>query len=238
MAIKANLSDQVEVVVGPIGRGLARAGVTPNGLTTLGIVLTGVAAWLVVVERPVAAGFVLIFGGLSDTFDGAVARARGTASPFGGFYDSVSDRISDGIILAALAWAVRDDALTFGLVCVALVSALTTSYVRAKAESVGADCSVGVMERAERAILVIAALILGFLLEPILWVLAVGGLLTVVQRILHVRGQLVDRPPLFAGGRPTHHEPHRELVAEDLVGPYLEESEGAPRPVTDGGRDA
>ncbi|HEX9888865.1 MAG TPA: CDP-alcohol phosphatidyltransferase family protein [Nitriliruptorales bacterium] len=203
MAIKANFSDLVEVVVGPIGRGLARIGFTPNLLTSMGIILTGLAAWLVVVERPMLAGVVLIFGGLSDTFDGAVARARGTSSPFGGFYDSVSDRVSDGIILAALAWSVRDEPLLFGLVCTALVTALTTSYVRAKAESVGADCSVGLLERAERAMLVIAALILSFLLEPILWVLAVGGSFTVGQRVLHVRRQLLDRPEVFAGGRPA-----------------------------------
>lgn len=214
MALKANFSEAVEVVVGPIGRGLARLGLTPNMLTSMGIVLTGLAAASVVSGRMVTAGLLLLLGGLADTFDGAVARARGTSSPFGGFYDSVSDRISDGIILAALMWVSRDDGLLFAVTAVALVTALGTSYVRAKAESIGADCSIGLVERAERAILVLAALFLEFLFVPVLWVLAAGGLVTMLQRILHVRAQLVTRPGVFAGGRPVHHRDDEEGAAD------------------------
>lgn len=193
MAIKSRFSDYVEVVLGPIGRGLARTGVTPNWLTTFGMVLTGLATWAVVAGRPVLGGWILVAGGLMDTFDGAVARAQGSSTPFGGFYDSISDRISDGVILAGVAWWVRDEPRLFAAAVVALVAAQVTSYVRARAESIDLSCSIGILERAERAILLMAALVFHrWLLEPILWLLAVGAVVTVVQRVHHVWCQ-IDR---------------------------------------------
>ena len=193
MGLKSSFPKYIDAIVQPIGRGLAAVGATPNVLTTLGMVLTGAAATLLVFDNPVGAAWVLWVGGLMDTFDGAVARATNRATPFGGFYDSVSDRISDGIILAAIAWWLRDDPLLFALAAVALVSAEVTSYVRAKAEAIDLSCSIGILERAERAILLMFALVLHrFLLEPILWILAVGGVVTVVQRIHHVWCQ-IDR---------------------------------------------
>jgi phosphatidylglycerophosphate synthase len=193
VAVRSRFPDYVEAVTSPIGRGIARTGVTPNWLTTFGLALTGVAAWFVANGRPVTGGWVLVAGGLMDTFDGATARAAGRSTPFGGFYDSVSDRISDGVILAAVAWWVTDQPRVFALAVTALVAAEVTSYVRAKAESIDLACSVGILERAERAALLMLALILHrWLLEPVLWVLAVGGTVTVVQRIHHVWCQ-IDR---------------------------------------------
>jgi hypothetical protein len=128
-----------------------------------------------------------------DLFDGAVARAANRSTPFGGFYDSVSDRISDGVILAAVAWWVADQPRLFVLAATALVGAEVTSYVRAKAESIDLVCSVGILERAERAVLLVVALLFHrWLLEPVLWVLAVGSVVTVIQRIHHVWCQ-IDR---------------------------------------------
>jgi CDP-diacylglycerol--glycerol-3-phosphate 3-phosphatidyltransferase len=193
VALRSNFSDGINRVVGPIGDGIARTGVTPNTLTTLGLVLTAVAAFLVATGRPVEAGWVLVFGGLMDTFDGAVARARNASTPFGGFYDSVTDRLADGIILGGVAWWLAGDAVPFGLTIVALVAAEVTSYVRAKAEAIDLTCSIGVLERAERAILLMVGLVFHrFVLEPVLWILAVGGVVTVVQRIHHVWCQ-IDR---------------------------------------------
>lgn len=199
MALRSNFPDYIEAIVAPIGRGIARTGVSPNQLTTLGIVLTATAAGLVVVDRPVLGGWVLVAGGLMDTFDGAVARATHASTPFGSFYDSISDRLSDGIILAGIAWSVSDDPRLFVLAAVALVAAQVTSYVRAKAEAIDLSCSIGILERAERAILLMAGLvfssfsILGVgMLEIVLWLLAVGGVVTIVQRIHHVWCQ-IDR---------------------------------------------
>lgn len=193
MALRSRFPTYVDAVTTPIGRGLARTPLTPNWLTTFGIVLTFAATIAVALGRPVLGGAILIAGGLMDTFDGALARATGRSTPFGGFYDSVSDRISDGLILGGVAFWLRDEPRLFVLAVVALVAAEVTSYVRAKAEAIDLDCSVGILERAERAILLIVMLLFHrWLLEPVLWLLAVGGTVTVIQRIHHVWCQ-IDR---------------------------------------------
>jgi len=193
VAIRSHYPKYVEAVTSPLGRALGRTGVTPNVLTTLGLLLTAVATGFVGSGALVVGGWLLLVGGLMDTFDGAVARATGRSTPFGSFYDSVSDRVSDAVILAGLAWYLRDEPRLFALTMAALVAASVTSYVRAKAEAIDLECSVGIMERAERAILLMTGLILHrWLLEPVLWALAVGGSVTVVQRIHHVWCQ-IDR---------------------------------------------
>ncbi|TVR25807.1 MAG: CDP-alcohol phosphatidyltransferase family protein [Nitriliruptor sp.] len=193
MALRSRFPAAVDAVTAPLGRGLGRTGVSPNTLTTLGLLLTASAAVLVAVQRFHLAAAVLIVGGMMDVLDGSVARATERSTPFGGFYDSVSDRISDGLILGGIAWAVRDQPRLLALALAALVAAFLTSYVRAKAESIDLDCSVGVLERAERAMLIIVGLLLHpWLFEPVLWLLAVGGTVTVVQRIHHVWCQ-IDR---------------------------------------------
>ena len=193
MALRSRFPALVESVTAPLGRGLGRTGVNPNTLTTLGLVFTAAATVLVALGRFHLAGLVLMLGGAMDMLDGSVARATERSTPFGGFYDSVSDRISDGLILAGIAWAVSDQPRLLVLALTALVAAELTSYVRAKAESIDLECSVGVLERGERAMLIIAGLLFHpWLFEPVLWVLAVGGTVTVIQRIHHVWCQ-IDR---------------------------------------------
>lgn len=196
MALRSKFPRYVDAVTAPIGRGLALTRVPPNVVTTLGLLFTAAATAVVATGRPVVGGWILVAGGLMDIFDGAIARASGRATPFGGFYDSVSDRISDGLILGGLAWWLRDEPRLFLLVVVALVAAEVTSYVRAKAEAIDLECSVGILERAERAVLLILGLILyRWLLEPVLWLLAVGGVVTVIQRVHHVWCQIARDLP-------------------------------------------
>jgi len=190
MSIRAHFPRTIARVVEPFGRGLARLGVSPNVLTTLGLALTAAAALSVASGRPMLAGGLLLLGGAMDTFDGAVARASGRSTPFGGFYDSVSDRISDGLILAGIAWYVIDRPRLLLVTLAALVAAQVTSYVRARAESIDLECEVGILERAERALLLIVGLLVAPLFEPVLWVLAIGGIITVVQRVHHVWCQI------------------------------------------------
>jgi CDP-diacylglycerol---glycerol-3-phosphate 3-phosphatidyltransferase len=193
VALRSQFPQYVEAVTRPVGRGLGRTGITPNVLTTLGLLLTALATYLVGSGALVLGAWVLVLGGLMDTFDGAVARATNRSTPFGSFYDSVSDRISDGVILGGLAWFLRDQPRLFVLAVVALVAAEVTSYVRAKAEAIDLECSVGILERAERAILLMIGLLFHrWLLEPVLWLLAIGGSVTVVQRVHHVWCQ-IDR---------------------------------------------
>jgi CDP-diacylglycerol---glycerol-3-phosphate 3-phosphatidyltransferase len=193
VTIRSKFPDDVESVVRPVGRLVARTGLSANALTTFGLLLTAAATWAVANGHPeIAAGF-LIGGGLMDILDGSVARANHRATPFGGFYDSVTDRVSDGLILGGVAWWISDQPRLFMLTIVALVAAEVTSYVRARAEAIDLTCSIGILERAERAVLLMLALLLHqWLLEPVLWVLAVGSTVTVVQRVHHVWCQ-IDR---------------------------------------------
>jgi CDP-diacylglycerol---glycerol-3-phosphate 3-phosphatidyltransferase len=193
VAIRSQFPRAVATVTMPVGRAVARTGVSPNVLTTAGLVLTAAAALVLTRGRFAAAGLLLLVGGAMDTLDGAVARATGRSTPYGSFYDSVVDRIADGLILGAIAWTLRDEPRSLLLAVIALVAAEVTSYVRAKAEAIDLDCSVGILERAERALLLILALLWHrWLLEPVLWVLAVGGSVTVLQRVHHVWCQ-IDR---------------------------------------------
>lgn len=192
MALRARFPDLVASVVGPLGRGLARLGVRPNTLTTVGLLLTVCSAFIIGSGRPLLGALVLFIGGSMDALDGTVARATGSSTPFGAFYDSVSDRISDGVVLAGVAWWVADRPRLLLLTLASLVLAEVTSYVRARAESIDLTCEVGVIERAERGILMLIGLLFAPLLEPVLWLLAFGGAITVAQRMHHVWCQ-IDR---------------------------------------------
>jgi CDP-diacylglycerol---glycerol-3-phosphate 3-phosphatidyltransferase len=191
VTIRSKFPEGVESVVRPVGRLVARTGVSANALTTSGLLLTVAATWSVANDHPVLAAGFLAAGGLMDLLDGAVARAAHRATPFGGFYDSVTDRVSDGMILGGVAWWISDEPRLFMLTIVALVAAQVTSYVRARAEAIDLTCTIGILERAERAVLLIVALLLHqWLLEPVLWILAVGSTVTVVQRVHHVWCQI------------------------------------------------
>ena len=192
MGLRQQFPRAVARLTEPLGRGLARVGLTPNTLTTLGLILTASAALLIAQGRYGAGAAVLLLGGAMDVFDGAVARASGRSTPYGGFYDSVTDRIADGLVLIGLAWSLVDRPRLLLLVLVGLVAAQVTSYVRARAESIDLECSVGLMERTERGVVVLVGLLGGPLLEPALWVLAGAGVVTVLQRIHHVWCQ-IDR---------------------------------------------
>lgn len=184
MALNAYARTVVDRVVVPVARALVRLGATPNWITFFGLLLSLVGVTVVLTGRPFAGAAVMALGAVLDAFDGAVARLRGTSGPFGAFYDSVTDRVSDAAVFGAAIWLVREDPLLFAVGVVAMAAAQLTSYIRAKAEALGWEATVGVIERAERVIILIAAIGLGFL--PLaLWLLAIGGLVTVAQR-LHV----------------------------------------------------
>jgi CDP-diacylglycerol--glycerol-3-phosphate 3-phosphatidyltransferase len=122
--------------------------------------------------------------------DGAVARATGTASRFGAFLDSVIDRYDEALMFIALVvvFSVRQDHGLVTASTAALIGSLLVSYARARAEGLGLDCEIGLLQRPERVLLLTAGLLAApILLAPVIWVLAVVTNITVVQRILHVR---------------------------------------------------
>lgn len=191
MVLNAYARPTTDRVVIPMARGLVRMGATPNVLTTFGLLATFVGAGIVVSGHHLAGALVLAFATATDALDGAVARLSGSVTGWGAFYDSVCDRVSDVVLFGAAIWLVRTDPLMFVVALVALAGALLTSYIRAKAESLDYDATVGLMERPERVMILIAGMGLGFLL-PALWVLAVGGIVTVGQRLHAVMDQAAE----------------------------------------------
>jgi len=185
----------------PLGRALARAGITPNMVTFVGFAVVAVACWFIGTGQHLTAGLILTVGGFLDAVDGAVARGSGKATSFGAFFDSTLDRLSDASMLGAVVWffvsspegsAIPDwsspwgtSALAALLAGVALVSGFMTSYIRARAEGLGYECQVGIAERTERVVIVAAGLILG-LLFPAVLILAVLSTFTAGQRFVHV----------------------------------------------------
>lgn len=184
-------------LMNPVGRGLARWGFGPNVITVLGVLIQGVVAYLIIDGRLVAAGLVAIAAAFADAIDGAVAKAAGMTSKFGALLDSTADRVSDGLFFLPVAWLYGvspdpeqlNDRWVAALALVALITSYLVSYIKARAEGLGYDCNVGIMERAERLILVIVALIFYDVLPVVLAVLTALSLITVVQRLVHVRRQ-------------------------------------------------
>lgn len=185
-----------DVVMRPIGRSLARSGLSPNSITALGLVLQAVVAFEILGGHLVVAGLVAIAAAVADTVDGAVAKARGRPSRFGALLDSTADRLSDALFFVPVAWlygiapdlAARDRRWVAAVALVALVASFLVSYVKARAEGLGYDCNVGIAERAERLILMILGLLLN-LVPPVLVILAAAAIITVVQRLLYVWSQ-------------------------------------------------
>ena len=183
----------------PVGRALARTPLSPNAITLLGVALQGVVTWQILTGHLLVAGLLGIVSGFSDAFDGAVAKAKGLTSKFGALLDSTTDRLSDGMIFGALAWlyGVSPDIHTHDRPWVAalalgtLVVSFLVSYVKSRAESLGFECNVGLVERGERLVIINAGLILDFVPAALI-VLFAASIVTFLQRLFHVRGQSVS----------------------------------------------
>lgn len=181
---------------------LVRLGVSPNAVTLSGLAIAAASAVLVGAGSLAAGGAVLLASGLLDLFDGALARATGRASSFGALLDSVVDRVSESAVLLGLLvyYLQRPNEIdaTIGavLVFVVVVASVLVSYVRARAEGLGIDCNIGVLTRPERVGVLVVGLVAGQWWLPAtsaaLAVIALLASVTVVQRVLHVRGELAE----------------------------------------------
>jgi len=180
--------EQVARVSDPIARTLLGVRVRPNQLTVLGLSCSVVSAAAFAGGRGRLGGFLLILAGALDILDGALARVSGQGSPFGAFLDSVLDRYSDLLVLSGIVLLfMRVGGVTeVAAALAAVIGTVMVSYTRARAESVGVECRVGLMERGERLLVLIVGALLD-LLVPAVWVVAVGANLTAVHRILHTR---------------------------------------------------
>jgi CDP-diacylglycerol--glycerol-3-phosphate 3-phosphatidyltransferase len=181
--------------------GLTRTRITPNALTATGVLLCGIASLLVLFQDRNeilfywVAATVFVLGSLLDILDGALARAGGKTTPFGAFLDSTTDRISEGFMLTAIAYvlATQDHPVFVAVAMTAMAGSILVSYTRARAETLGLRGDVGIGSRAERVVVITAGLVLApwGVLPWALVVLACTTWITVGQRVLHVRKQLL-----------------------------------------------
>jgi len=195
-------------LVKPVAMGLGRLGFGPNSLTVTGFLVAATACWLIGQGRLVAGGLTLFASGAFDLFDGALAKGAGRVSKAGAFLDSTLDRLSDGLLFGAIAWYFIDTLpqgvprrfvqdydlfglsvpvvrLGFGLAIAALVLGYLVSYIKARAQSLGFSCDVGLAERGERILIPILGLVFGGLV-PALMLLVLLSAITALQRFVWV----------------------------------------------------
>jgi CDP-diacylglycerol--glycerol-3-phosphate 3-phosphatidyltransferase len=189
-------------------RPLAQTGVTPNTLTLLGLMLSILTAAVISQGWLLAGGLLMLFAGIFDMFDGAIARIRNAATTFGAFIDSTLDRYSESIILFGLLfyvlrrpdlgdrlWPFHFEQLwIITLIYIAAVGSLLVSYTKARAEGLGLECRTGLLARPERVVI----LALGLLTGTTIWalmLLAFFSNVTAVERILHIWRITLHSPP-------------------------------------------
>src|SRR5579864_9049775 len=193
------IQQRVRQFVTSIMRPLARLGITPNALTLLGLLLSCITAVVIAQGLLFIGGLLVLFAGIFDMFDGALARARNAASTFGAFFDSTLDRYSESIILFGLLWyalhaqALHDSFLIrwppgneqpwmISLIYIAVVGSLMVSYAKARAEGLGLELKTGLLARPERVVLLAIGLITGTVIWAML-LLAIFSNVTAVERI-------------------------------------------------------
>ena len=179
---------------------LIESRLTPNAISLTGLALNLVAAVLVYEDYYFLGGIAFIVGSVMDTLDGRYSRMSGKGSQFGAFLDSTLDRVSEGIVLAAVAAQFADagDEFAVAATVIAVLASVMVSYTRARAEALGVTGDVGIAPRAVRVVILSIGLLFARgaslgdfeLLEPAVYVLAVLSIVTVFQRIFHVRSAL------------------------------------------------
>lgn len=190
----------IEKAVRPVGQGLRRTGMSPDHLTIVGLVIAAAAAVVIGMGELQLGLLFVVLAALPDLLDGALAKAANVASQRGAFFDSVADRVTDALLFGGVAWHLANaDHPHLAMLPFAVmgVSSLI-SYQRAKAESLGLNAKGGLMERAERIILLCLGLLFPVLLVPILWVMLALTSITAVQRFVKVWKQANVAPATAA----------------------------------------
>lgn len=193
------LKEAGRAFLAPLVRLAQRLGITANRVTVAGFCIVVVGAGLIAIGQLLLGAVVLVFGSLLDAVDGALARATGGSTAFGGFLDSTLDRAAEGILYAGiivyLLGATADPVWPVLLALAALSGSFMVSYTRAKAEAIGVSASVGLAPRTERLVLIVAGIALaGMGLEigllGAIGIIAALSAATTIQRIWHVRRQV------------------------------------------------
>ncbi len=159
---------------------LHRLGTTPNLITLLGLLLVAIGSLFLYLGQNLISFIFLLLGALCDAIDGSLARRSGRNSPFGAFFDSLMDRISDALPFIAIALSSEDKVLSL-FSMLAMVFSYTVSYARARAEGLGFELKVGTFERPERWMVLLLGIVLDMLFLAVL-IIAIGSLFTTLQR--------------------------------------------------------
>ena len=179
----------------PIVPFLSKIGITPDILTIIGCVVNIGAAALVAMNNLLVGGILTLVSGLFDILDGALARYTGKSTKFGALLDSTLDRVSEAVIFLGLVilYAGMGDLLMCCLAIAALIFSFLISYVRARAEGLDIECSVGFFTRTERVLIMafglIFSILIPYLMLIVLSILVLFSFITVIQRIVHVYKQ-------------------------------------------------
>jgi len=178
----------------PFLTALRKIGVTPNQVTTAGTILNAGVAFLVVFDHLIYAGILMLVAGLFDMLDVSLARVTQKVTPFGAFLDSSLDRVSEGMILAGVAYFLASrggqrGSIDAALVVLALLGSILVSYTRARAESLGVECKSGIATRPERIILVAIGLFFN-VLSYVIYIMLALTVFTVIQRVVHTYREL------------------------------------------------
>jgi len=200
-------------IITPLRKALARLGVHPNILSITGLILSVVAGFVYSLGSFFWAAWIVVLAGTCDALDGELARQTGKNSRFGAFFDSALDRYSDCVILMGLGWYFAGGPLLQGsgqasvgdqspvavvLIILAMAGSFMVSYTRARAEALGLECKVGLMQRPERITLLVIGSLLGSIpviglifVKVTLLILALSTNITAIHRMIHVRNQFL-----------------------------------------------
>lgn len=191
-----HLRSSVDKAVKPLGDGLRRTRMTPDHLTIAGMIIAIGAAVAIGAGHLPLGLLLVILAALPDLLDGALAKASNTSSQRGAFFDSVVDRVTDALLFGGVAWYFTNEHSPKTALLPLAVSAVSSviSYERAKAESLGLSAKGGLMERAERIILLCLGLLFPVLLLPIMWIMLALTAVTAVQRFVKVWRQAAVAP--------------------------------------------
>jgi len=177
---------KVEEGLAPVGKGLHSIGISADALTIFGLFAALATGLLIANGNLLLAVFGLILTGLPDILDGSVARHSGTAGNRGAFFDSVCDRVADGLIFLGVAWYLSAQGSDLAVLAMAVLAlSMLISYERARAESLGYSARGGLMERLERTVLLGVGLAFDILV-PVLWIMLVLTAITAVHRFVKV----------------------------------------------------
>lgn len=188
--------------IGPIERVIIRAGISPDVFNYLGVACGAAAGVAFAMDQLSIGGWFVLFGGLADIFDGRIARARNLVNRYGAFMDSTLDRFAEVFAFVGVAWTLADTRLGAAVTLLAISASLLVSYTRARGEAVGVHGAGGIMQRAERlVVLALAGLFDAAVTSRVGWepgtllfgavsLIAIGALGTAIYRTFAIASEL------------------------------------------------